>query len=136
MSTGKKSPDNTRHKAQHGGKRANAGGKKNVLSVSQLQRMLDAEQAMEDKEGISLDQILLNMAHGKPFIVEDDKEVIPSMQQRHAAIKLFKSFTMILPKQTKQPHQEVEPPIFLPPQDADPAKVVSIDKNKGDDDAS
>jgi hypothetical protein len=131
MSTGKKSKDGTRHSATHGGRREGAGQKKNVLSISQLQRMLDAEKAMEDSEGISLDQILLNMAHGKTFIVEDDKEVIPSMQQRHAAIKLFKSFTMIQPKATdKTPHELSEPPIWLPEMDADPAKIIPFDKNK------
>jgi len=134
MSTGKKSPDNTRHKAEHGGVRPNSGRKKDTLCVTQLQRMLDEDKAMEEETGVSLNQILLNIAHGKKF-GKGKNAVTPSIQQRSVAIKMYKEYTMIIPKQTKTAYQEAVPSIWLPDQDSDPAKVVPIDKNTTDDSA-
>jgi hypothetical protein len=104
-----------------GGARPNSGPKPQTLSVRQVQAMLDRAEARAEKEGgKTLDDILLDISYSA-------EEKTPD---RLAAIKIYKTNSMVKPSEGGEADQQLGPGIFLPEQRPDPAKVYAINGGK------
>jgi len=115
MSTGPKS--------RWGGKRQGAGRPRKKLDANQVQAMRDAEEKYAQKYGKTLDDLLCEI------IFEDEIDGQPvTIRNKMAAIKLFKGYTMRCPDERDLVAAPEEPPIWLPPQDPDPAKLIDEKK--------
>ena len=85
--------------------------------MKQVQEMLRAARKKAKETGQTLDDILLGICYDNN---------IPARDQL-AAIKVFKQFTMPHLKEDGPTDKNFAPPIALPKEEDDPAKVVSIE---------
>ena len=109
----------------HGGHRAGSGRKATLFSVARIQALVNDEAAAEKEFGVSLNRILLNIAHGQ---ILNGMEDSPSYQQRVACIKAIQEHTMLQIKAGSEEDEQVEAPVWLPELKPDPAKVVKMKK--------
>ena len=88
-----------------------------MMSDYQIKRMVQTARKKERETGLSLDQILINIAHG---------EYESTVKDRLAAINIYKGFVMTKSsEQNINVKRDVGPAIGLPPTRQDPAlKVV------------
>ncbi len=107
MSTGPKTIEN------RGGARPGAGRKPETLSVRQVRLMLERAEAKAEEHGKTLDDVLLDIAYSAEEKTSD----------KLAAIKIFKTHTMIKLNEGGDADKELGPAFFLPDQRPDPAKL-------------
>ena len=106
-----------------GGRRQGAGRPRKTLSFDQAQAMMDTEEKYVQQYGKTVNDVLCEI------IFEDEVNGLPvTIQNKIAAIKLFKGYTMRCPDERDLVAAPEEPPIWLPPQDPDPAKLIDEKK--------
>ena len=82
-----------------------------------------AEQWAEERDGVTLDDILLKCAYG-----ETDAEWKLTMRDRIACIKIWKEFTMTRVQEKNINYTEKKDAVLgLPQRRNDPAKIIPID---------
>ena len=108
-------------KTTWGGQRSGAGRPvlSSTISEYQIRKMLDKAAEYEKKHGQSLDDVILQIAHGSEA---------PN-RERLAAAKLYKDYCMAKLSEGGEADKTITPPIMLPPQKPDPAKIVKLNKD-------
>lgn len=108
MSTGPKSG--------WGGKRDGAGRHKQTLSMAQIEHMFKRAKFYEEKNGKSIDDVLLDFIYSEKT---PDKDKI-------ACIKLWKEYTIAKMQEGGSADSELGPNVYLPSEKPDPAKVLKL----------
>ena len=104
-----------------GGARPNSGPKKESLSVAQVREMLETAKKYAKEKGKSIDDVLCE------FIFEEKvHDQVVQNNQRIAAIKLFKEYTIAKLNEGGDIDKNLSPSTYLPEERPDPAKVVPI----------
>lgn len=98
-----------------GGYREGAGRKRETLSVRQVSDMLAKAKAWAEKEGETIDDILLNFIYDEELTAKD----------RLASIKLWKEYTIAKLQEGGEIDEVAGPAVFLPAQHP---RLVAVEK--------
>jgi hypothetical protein len=107
-----------------GGRRDGSGRKKKTVTQTKVERMLSECKLAEEKYGISLERLTLEIAYGQ------DNGVNAPWTVRMRALERVHDMTGGVMSEGSETDKVLGPQIYLPEQRPDPAKVLPIRQGK------